>query len=180
MWAVVCLDTSTTQLQKCPTAAVRHSLFFIFLIIDWWWFVPLVTYLSVGHITISWKGRGGIDVRSISQTIMVMNGAIPVLQPWWMTNNTCVLLFNIKCQAHVCVCVYICRGQIVKLFVIIWVLLFIVHTHVRTATRTFTHILPATHWASAVLSCFIALSLSLPPSLVTQDRDPSCHRHRYE
>lgn len=90
----------------------------------------------------------------------------------------------------VCLCVQGSDGENAKkmLFVIIWVLQFIVPIHVSIATHTteththltFAHILPAMYWADAALFCFIALSPSVLPSPVPQDRDPSCHRHPYE
>lgn len=187
MWVVVYLDTSTIQLQKCPTAAVRHCLVYFLL---YWWMMICPTG---GDLPVCWScyhqlmGEGGVDVRRISQALS-RRWMVPSLffsRGEWQTTLVSYCLMNIKCQARVSVCVFMCRDQIVKLFVIIGVLLFIVPTHVRTATHTLrasthTHVLPATHWADAVLSCFIALLLSLPPSPVTQDRDPSCHRHQYE
>ena len=162
----------------------------------------------MGHSNNDWRGKGCWCTIHQSKFITMMNGAIRLSLPpplfyshAEMTNYTLVshCLMNIKCQVcDVCVCVRACRDRAERLqrklgkaFCYNLSLTSFHRSHPRqhshtygtdfhTHTHTFAHILPATYWADAALSCFIALSLSLLPSPVTQGRDPSCHRHRYE
>lgn len=159
-------------------------------------------------LTMTEGGKGVWCMMHQSNFITVMNGAIRLSLPpplfyshAEMTNYTLVshCLMNIKCQVcDVCVCVRTCRDRAERLqrklgkaFCYNLSLTSFHRSHpcqhshtygadFHTHTHTFAHILPATYWADAALSCFIALSLSLSPSPVTQGRDPSCHRHRYE